>query len=106
MVRLRRGFGGGAEGCELLILLLLSVGVSLLAKAACQPTMLYQNAPNLTVGAGLLATGGLPADHFGAECTESNCRSEPARDGGLMGDANLPEYPSHASYNFFRNLRS
>jgi hypothetical protein len=83
-----------------------TIGASLLAKAACQPAMLYLNAPNPIVGASPAGDGVLSVDHFEAECTEFNCRSEPARDGCLTGDPNLPEYPSHASYNFFRNLRS
>ena len=81
-MRLRRGFGGGGdEGCDLLILFLLSVGASLLAKAACQPTMLYLNAPNRIVGASPAGDGVLPADHFEAECTDSNTKPVGAAEG-------------------------
>jgi len=53
---LRSSFVGAAAGCDPLILLVLFVG----AELACE--------------------GGLTADPFLADCTQSNCRSEPARD--------------------------
>ncbi|VVO48539.1 hypothetical protein PS865_00162 [Pseudomonas fluorescens] len=45
---------GAAEGCDLLILLLLSVGASLLAKAVTQLTNIFRS-HSIPVGAGLPA---------------------------------------------------
>ena len=55
--------------------------------------------PESTVGAELARDGGLTADRYLPDAPESNCRSEPARDGCLIGGEILAGVHIHSCGN-------
>ena len=79
---------GAAEGCDLLILLLLFCG----SEPARESGLTRPSELN-PCGSWLASDGGLRADQSLTECTQPKCRSEPARDGDLTADQSLADVP-------------